>query len=67
MEKMAITYPIVMGTKRVAYLYGDVDVLPCAFFIDRDQRVAAIHSGSAGRKQFEQIIRTLLAASWGKL
>jgi thiol-disulfide isomerase/thioredoxin len=59
-EKMGISYPIVKGNKRVAYLYGDVDALPVGFFVDRQQRVAAIHLGAASRKSFEQTIRTLL-------
>ena len=60
MEKMEITYPILLGNKRVAYLYGDVDALPVAFFVDRNQRVAAIHLGAAGRKEFEKAIQALL-------
>ena len=58
--KMQIPYPILLGTKRVGYLYGDLDMLPLAFFVDRNQRVAAIHLGTASRKEFERIIRALL-------
>jgi peroxiredoxin len=61
-EKMQITYPILLGTPRVAYLYGDLDSLPLAFFVDRSQRVAAIHPGAASRKDFEKTIRLLLDA-----
>jgi thiol-disulfide isomerase/thioredoxin len=60
MEQMRMTYPVVMGNKRVAYLYGDVESLPVAFFVDRKQRVAVIHLGPASRKDFEKAIRTLL-------
>jgi len=60
-EELGITYPVVMGTKRVAYLYGDVDSLPLAFFVDRSQRVAAIHLGPASRKESEKTIKLLLA------
>jgi peroxiredoxin len=63
-EKMHITYPILLGDKRVAYLYGDVDALPLAFFVDRNGRVAAIHLGTANRNEFERIIRLLM---WGGL
>ena len=59
-EKMAITYPILLGTKRVAYLYGDVEELPLAFFVDRNQKVAGIHLGPPGKKDFEKAIKTLL-------
>lgn len=60
LESMRVTYPVVLGNKRVTYLYGDVDAVPVAFFVDRNQRVAAIHSGEASRKDFEKTIRTLL-------
>lgn len=60
MEKMGINYPVLLGTKRVAYLYGDIEALPVAFFIDRGQRVAAIHAGQASRKDFEKTIQRLL-------
>jgi hypothetical protein len=60
LAKTPVRYPIVLGNKRVAYLYGDVDSLPLAFFIDRQQRVAAIHLGAAGRKDFEKAVRRLL-------
>ncbi len=59
-EQMKVTYPILLGTKRVAYLYGDADELPLAFFIDRQQRVAAIHLGAANRKDVEKTIQALL-------
>jgi peroxiredoxin len=62
-EQMKITYPILLGTKRVGYLYGDVDALPLAFFIDRNQRVAAIHLGAANRKDVEKTIQLLLEAA----
>jgi cytochrome c biogenesis protein CcmG/thiol:disulfide interchange protein DsbE len=62
-EKMKITYPIAVGNKRTAYLYGGVDSLPLAFFIDRDQRVAAIHLGAADRNAFEKTIERLLRES----
>ena len=59
-EKMDVRYPVVLGNKRVAYLYGDVDALPLAFFIDRAGRVAAIHLGEASRKDYEKTIKALL-------
>jgi peroxiredoxin len=62
-DMMRVTYPIAIATKRVTYLYGDVESVPLAFFIDRDQRVAAIHSGDAKKKDFEKIVNILLAES----
>jgi cytochrome c biogenesis protein CcmG/thiol:disulfide interchange protein DsbE len=60
LDKMSVRYPVVIGTKRVAYLYGDVEALPLAFFIDRNHKVAAIHEGPASRKDFEKTIKLLL-------
>ncbi|MFN0106062.1 MAG: TlpA family protein disulfide reductase [Bryobacteraceae bacterium] len=60
MDELKINYPILLGDKRVAYLYGDVEALPVAFFVDRNQRVAAIHAGPATLKEFEKTIKALL-------
>jgi thiol-disulfide isomerase/thioredoxin len=62
LKKVPVNYPILMGDRRVAYLYGDVESLPLAFFIDRNQRVAAIHLGAASRREVEKTLRQLLAA-----
>lgn len=62
MEKASIEYRILLGNKRVGYLYGDVSSLPLAFFIDRKQRVAAVHLGTASRKDFEKTLILLLLA-----
>ena len=59
-QEMGVKYPIVMGNKQVGDLYGEIDTLPVAFFIDRDQKVAAIHLGEASRNQFETALQTLL-------
>jgi thiol-disulfide isomerase/thioredoxin len=59
-EKAGIDYPILLGNKRTAYLYGDVEGLPLAFFIDRAGRVAAIQLGPGSRKSFDQTIVSLL-------
>lgn len=61
-EQMGVKYPIVVGNKRVGYLYGEVDNLPVAFFVDRNQKVAGIHLGAASKKQFETTIQALLKA-----
>lgn len=60
LEKHRVNYPIVLGSKRAAYLYGDVEELPVTFVIDRDHRIAAIHLGLAKKKEVENQIKTLL-------
>ena len=59
-RRVPIPYPILLGNKRTAYLYGDVEGLPLAFFVDKAGRVAAIQLGPGSRKSFEQTIVALM-------
>jgi thiol-disulfide isomerase/thioredoxin len=59
-EQMKMQYPVVLGSKRVAYLYGEIDALPAAFLVDRQQRVAAFHLGAPSRNDIEKTVRLLL-------
>ena len=43
--KMSINYPILVGTEKVADLYGGVEGLPTSFFIDRSGKVVAREAG----------------------
>jgi cytochrome c biogenesis protein CcmG/thiol:disulfide interchange protein DsbE len=61
LETMKVNYPVVLGSKRVAYLYGDIDALPVTLLIDRSQRVAGIHVGLAKKKEIEDQIKRLLS------
>lgn len=38
-HKMGINYPILIGTEKVADLYGGLDGLPTTFFIDRSGKI----------------------------
>jgi thiol-disulfide isomerase/thioredoxin len=58
--KKGIAYPILLGDKSLTPGYGKLDALPVAYFLDREQRVAAIHTGAGNRRQFEESIKTLL-------
>jgi thiol-disulfide isomerase/thioredoxin len=60
LKETPVKYPIVIGNETVGKLYGEVDNLPVAFFVDRNQKIAAIHLGAATRQQFETLIQTLL-------
>ena len=62
LRDLEVNYRVVIGNDSVAQSYGGVDALPSAFLIDREGRIAAIHIGLAGRKDFEDGIEALLAA-----
>jgi thiol-disulfide isomerase/thioredoxin len=38
-RKMGVNYPVLVGTEKVADLYGGIDGLPTTFFLDRDGKV----------------------------
>src|SRR5260370_9573934 len=59
--ELAINYRILQGSDATAQLYGGVDALPTTFLIDRDGRIAATHVGLAGKDDFEDGIKKLVA------
>jgi len=57
---LGVNYRVVIGNDSTAQSYGGVDALPTSFLIDREGRIAAVHVGLAGRKDFEDGIEKLL-------
>jgi len=62
-QQRGINYRLVMGDDSVAQRFGGVDALPTTFLIDREGRIAAVHVGLAGRRDFEDGIQELLQAA----
>jgi peroxiredoxin len=61
-QQKKINYRVMVGTEKVAELYGDVDSLPTTFLIDREGRVAAIHVGLVSKSDYLHDINDLLSA-----
>lgn len=55
-----IDYRIVIGTETMAQLYGGIGSLPTTFIIDRDGKIASIHTGLVSRESYEREIKELL-------
>lgn len=55
-----INYRIVLGDDKTGDLYGGIEALPTTFVIDRDGRIASVHLGLSGKKEFEDAIEKLL-------
>ena len=53
-------YPNTVGNEQVSQSYGGIDSLPTTFVIDRDGRIAFVHTGLAGKDTYEKEIRSLL-------
>jgi cytochrome c biogenesis protein CcmG/thiol:disulfide interchange protein DsbE len=61
-QHIGINYRLVIGNDSIARQYGGVDALPTTFLIDRDGRIASIHIGLSGKRDFENGIQELLQA-----
>ena len=62
-SEVAINYRVLLGSDATAQMYGGVDALPTAFLIDREGKIAATHVGLAGKDDFEDGIKKLVARS----
>jgi cytochrome c biogenesis protein CcmG/thiol:disulfide interchange protein DsbE len=55
-----INYPVVVGNDAVSHLYGTVDSLPTTFVIDREGKIASIHTGLVSKSSYAREIEGLL-------
>ena len=62
-QERRINYRLVMGNDTVAQQFGGVEALPTTFLIDREGRIASVHIGLSGKRDFEDGIQELLQAS----
>jgi cytochrome c biogenesis protein CcmG/thiol:disulfide interchange protein DsbE len=61
-SRIGVNYRMMIGNDITAQLYGGVEALPTTFLIDRTGKIAAVHVGLAGRKDFEDGVEELLRA-----
>ncbi|HEY6307010.1 MAG TPA: TlpA disulfide reductase family protein [Candidatus Angelobacter sp.] len=59
-RKMGVNYPVLLGTERVADLYGGVDGLPTSFFLDRSGQVVDHVLGLVSESVMEDAIKKSL-------
>jgi peroxiredoxin len=60
LAEMKVNYRVVIGDDTTTAAYGGVDSLPTTLLIDKQGKIAAIHIGLAGRKDFEDGVDELL-------
>ena len=53
MTKMGINYPVVLGGPETAAAYGNVQVIPTTFYVDREGNIAGKREGAAELPAFE--------------
>jgi thiol-disulfide isomerase/thioredoxin len=59
-HKMGVNYPVLLGTEKVADLYGGVDGLPTNFFLDRSGKVVDHVLGLVSESVIEDAIKKSL-------
>jgi len=59
-QKVRISYPIVIGDGDLADAYGGIEAIPTTFFIDRSGNIIEKHLGYMSKAQFEGMIKKLL-------
>jgi thiol-disulfide isomerase/thioredoxin len=59
-RKMGVNYPVLIGTEKVADLYGGLDGLPTNFFLDRSGKVVDHVLGLVSESVFEDNIKKSL-------
>ena len=60
LQKMAVSYQVVLGDEGVAAKYGGIDSLPLTLLLDREGRIAARHVGLTSMSNYEDDIAQLL-------
>jgi len=60
-REIGVPYPILLGNHTVGDAYGGAHLLPQTFFIDRDGTIAESAIGMKTKKEFDRIVRELLA------
>ncbi len=60
LKDKGIEYPVVMGNDQTLALFGNVELLPTTFVIDRSGKIVAKHETYTEESVFEQAIKGLL-------
>jgi peroxiredoxin len=60
-------YRFMLSTEAVSTLYGGVDALPTTFIIDKDGKIAAVHTGLVAKAVYKKQIEELLETKNGAL
>ena len=59
-EEKKLNYRIAIGNDAVSQMFGGINSLPTTLMIDRNGRVAVVHTGLVSRSTYEEEIRRLL-------
>jgi thiol-disulfide isomerase/thioredoxin len=61
-KKLGVTYPILLGDSKVDKAYGDPDVLPMSFYVDKTGTVVEVTAGLGSKDELEAMVKEVVAA-----
>jgi peroxiredoxin len=60
MQKLDMSYPVVLADEKTEQAFGGVEAIPTTFIIDREGRIVKKHPGFTDKDEFENEIKPLL-------
>ena len=60
--KVGVTYPILLADDPVEKAYGDPEVLPMSFYVDRNGKVIEVTAGLGPKDELEAKVKEVIAA-----
>jgi thiol-disulfide isomerase/thioredoxin len=60
--KVGATYPILLGNDAVAKDYGDPEVLPMSFYVDKTGKITDVTAGLGSKDELEAKVKDVIAA-----
>lgn len=59
-KQLSLDYPVLIGTDKVSKDYGNIEIVPTTFILDRNGNIAHKVLGAKTKAEFEKLIRSLL-------
>jgi peroxiredoxin len=59
-SQLGLSYPVLIGDKEVSKAYGNVELVPLSFIIDRQGNIVHRILGARSKTDFEKLIKPLL-------
>ena len=61
-KRVGVTYPILLGDSGVDKAYGDPDVLPMSFYVNKAGSVVEVTAGLGSKDQLEAMVKEVIGA-----
>ena len=59
-QKLSITYPVVVGDGELADKYGGIEAIPTTFIVDKKGKIVQKHIGYFSKEKFEEQVKRFL-------